>query len=310
MLICFWSPGHIGDIYIDALFLHYICKLNYNIPFYYYYIQGDVFVNNIQNLSRIFGNTEYNCKMGNETPPECAQDISFLQYLYTNVGIYTHHKVSNVNGCEILFLNTWCIPMGYTDFDLTSAIPAWKNTIELINKTYGFNLICNPVTANELITGFNIMKPTNEPNIIEFISHISERNKIFVYNYNPRSVDFDMNKLNSYIHELANNRDNFVFLANENSEFNVYPNVKCCDTYFNITKKMSCENLLQLWNIAKLCNTIIIIPSGSSWIFFHNLHDIKNINICMFDGQQFVERLNTNIQLICDDTSYSPIKNC
>jgi hypothetical protein len=57
------------------------------------------------------------------------------------------------------------------------------------------------------------MKPTNEPNIIEFISHISERNKIFVYNYNPRSVGFDMNKLNIYIHELVNNRENFVFLA-------------------------------------------------------------------------------------------------
>lgn len=309
MIVCFWDCGHIGDVYIDAIFLHYLCRLNNNIEFYYYNICGDVFFENIPNIKRISGSREYTQTLIDGAPPERAIDGTFLQYLYTNVGRYTHHKVLTINSSDILFINTWCTPMGFTDFELSSAIPSWKNTIELVNSTYGLDLMFNPVTANELIGYFNITHNPIEPITDLFINNIRHKNLLFIYNYTPRSIQFEMNKLNSYIREIAKNTDNFIFLATENKEFNVYPNIKCCDTDFNINKQLSCKNLLQLWNIAKNCNTIIIIPSGSSWTFFHNLDYLKNINVYMFNSQLYADRLNANIQIICNDSSYCPIQN-
>lgn len=310
MIICFWNNNHIGDIYFDSIFLHYICKLNSNVQFYYYWLQGDAFVNNILNLSRIFGNKEYTHNLTEGMPPECAIDMSLANFLGNNMGHNTHLKVLNCNGEDVLFLNTWCNPMGFVDFELSTAIPSWKKTIELINNTYGTNLLFNrDVTANELISGFNIKNPIIEPGIDEFMHSVRNKKLFFIYNYHPRSVHFDMNKLNSYIRQVANNADNFVFLATENNEFNAYPNIKCCETDFHINKQLSCKNLLQLWNIAKKCNTIIIMPSGSSWTFFHNLDDLKNKNIYIFNSQLYTDRLNANIQLICNDSSYCPIQN-
>jgi hypothetical protein len=310
MIICFWSPGHIGDTYIDAVFLHYLCKINNNIQFYYYYIQGDVFFNNIPNLKRIYGKNEYTHTLINGMPPEYAQDVAFIKHLYDNVGIFTHHKVLTINSSEILFVNTWCNPMGFRDFELSSAIPAWKNAIELLNNTYRVNLKFNEITAKELISCFNITNPIIEPSIDNFINSVNDKKLFFIYNYQPRSLQFEMNKLNSYIYEIAKNADNFIILATENKEFNMYPNIKCCETDFKINKQLSCNNLLQLWNIAKKCNTVVIIPSGSSWTFFHNLDDLKNINVCMFNSQVYTDRLNANIQQIYNDNSYTPIQNC
>jgi hypothetical protein len=49
MNICFYNMNHIGDIYFNYFFINVICKQNPNTHFYYYFINGDVFFENIIN---------------------------------------------------------------------------------------------------------------------------------------------------------------------------------------------------------------------------------------------------------------------
>jgi hypothetical protein len=84
-------------------------------------------------------------------------------------------------------------------------------------------------------------------------------------------------------------------LSCHNSIFNDNPKIKFIDKDFNIHYKPSCENLLELWEIASKCKQVILLPSGSNWTFFHKLHIIKE-NQLFITNQDYQKKLNNIIQ--------------
>ena len=53
MNVCFYNMNHAGDLYFSSLFIKLICNQNKDKNFYYYFIKGYVFFENIDNIKRI-----------------------------------------------------------------------------------------------------------------------------------------------------------------------------------------------------------------------------------------------------------------
>ena len=109
MEICFYSMFHIGDVYFSSMFINLICKSNIDVNFYYYFINGHSFFENIQNIKSIQGVEEnYSGTLINGQPPESLLDTKYLQLLNHNNMQFAGDKIITVNGTNFLFINTWC----------------------------------------------------------------------------------------------------------------------------------------------------------------------------------------------------------
>jgi len=291
MKICFYSLAHIGDVYFSSLFIRRICQLNPEINFYYYCIQGDIFFQGISNIQRIdYISNNYNRELINGEPPEQLLDNSTLSFMSQSIGSWTKYKVQIYNGEEILFINTWCDAIECTDFELISANNCWSNIIERINMECGFTLQYECSVYKDLIYDIPVEFCHKESSAIDY------DHTIFVFNYKPRSVGCDFHKLKNYILSLS--ECNKVILACYDSVFDGNPNIQFIDRDFGLSPSPSCSNLVQIWKIAKKCHKVIILPTGSSWIFFHELTELKKGQIYMFDSHYYQHILNTMILLI------------
>jgi len=290
MKICFFNTNHIGDIYFSSFFIRKICQLNPEVDFYYYCIQGDIFFQGVSNIHRIdnFQNN-YNCELVNGEPPERILDNSMLSFILENIGSYTKYKVEIYNGEEILFINTWCYVNKYTDFELISANNCWSNIVERTNREYGFELKYECSVYKDLIYDIHLEFCQKEDCAIDY------DHTIFIFNYKPRSLDFDYNKLCDYILNISETK--IVLLACYESRFMGLPNIRFIDRDFGLYPSPSCLNLLQIWKIVKKCNKIIILPTGSSWTFFHELDDLWMDQIYMFKSSSYCNSLNNMISL-------------
>ena len=291
MKICFFNTNHIGDIYFSSFFIRRICQLNPEIDFYYYCIQGDIFfqgVSNIQRINRLQKN--YNSELINGEPPEQLLDNSTLSFILNTIGSWTKYKVEKYNGEEILFINTWCAVNQCTDFELIAGNNCWSNIVERTNREFGFTLQYECSVYRDLIYKFEIEFCHKE------YSDIDYDNTIFIFNYKPRSLEFDYNKLQNYILSLSESKK--VIVSCYDSILDGNSNIRFIDRDFGFYPTPCCSNLVYLWRIAKKCHKVVILPTGSSWIFFHELTDLLKGQLYMFDCPNYCNSLNSMISLI------------
>ena len=282
MKIVFCSCAHIGDVYFSSLFINNICKYN-DLIFYYYFIQGDIFFNNIKNLKR-FGKfeNEYRENLNNGSPPEDLLNNDILSFVNQNIPhAFLRYKLLNINNESHLFINTLGV-IWHSGWDINSAITAHKSTINDINKEYNINLKYN---FEKLEIGYNLKKNYKKSNI----KYDSLKNSIFIFNYKPRSYSFNMEKLNNFIKEKSIDKNVIIPIYDSFHENN--KNITFCDKTFNILPVPSCENLLYIWEIAKYCSKIFIISTGSSWTYLHILDELNSDQIYMIDQNYYANKL-------------------
>ena len=295
MQICFFNMNHIGDVYFSSFFLRALCRLNLNEHFYFFSILGDVFFENITNIKRL-GKIDdtYKENLINGNPPENLINSDILQILLQNNMHSAAAKVIKIVDQDILFINTWCTTdyLRHVDFDIVSAMNSYANLIKELEKNYNITLNFRLDDAKELLQDISYQ---NE-NFLGKYSNVDLSETEFVFNYVPRSMNFNMGELNNYILKLSETKP--VILACYNSIFDNNPNIKFIDRDYNLIATPSCNNLIELWDIAIQCKKIIILPSGGSWTFFHKLNEIKDDQIFMFNGHHYTPIVNCNINIL------------
>jgi len=293
--ILFYNLNHIGDVYLSSGFINTLVEQNSNINFYYYYILGDCFLLKKKNLKRI-NNCEsvYSTDLQSGDPPEHLVCSDFLNILLENKFEKKQLIIQNFDNKQYLLLNTWAAApvIKHNDFDLISAMDGWKRLIietsKIIKHPLKFHITPH-IDLTNMMTDYPVYELSEE-----------EKNKmkdyIFIFNYKPRSVDFDMNRFENYIDfQVKNNK---VMLANYSKKFDNNENILFFEKYFNIKPTPDCLNLKKIWDIICYCKKIIILPCGSGWTFFHKLKQLRSNQIYIWQGNEYTEKLNNNIKFI------------
>jgi hypothetical protein len=291
MQICFYNINHIGDVYFSSLFINEICKCNKDINFLYYFIQGDFFFEGIPNIKRIDKlEILYKGELSNGSPPEDLLDKSILNILLHNNMQQTGGKIIKINNNDVLFINTWCVSLflNHNDYDINSAIESYNNLILTVNNNFGTSLKLNKTYIP--LTDYLCISQTKEYDRLE--------KTIFVFNYHPRSLNFDMNKLNNFISEQS--KTTKIILSCYDIVFENNPNINFVDKDFHIYPIPSCKNLIDIWEIACKCKEVILLPTGSSWTFLHKLDNLKPQQLVMFNSSEYCNKLNKIINTICN----------
>ena len=295
MKICFYNMNHIGDVYFSSLFIKLICNLNPGKQFLYYFINGDIFLENINNIKRI-GKIEdkYRENLINGNPPENLLNNEILQILIQNNMQKQCAKIIILDNEEILFINTWCASdiLNHDDFDIYPAMNSYHNLVQFINNEYQLNIHFKLENATELLQSINYYNTL----FSEKYSNVVLNDTTIIFNYVPRSLHFNIDTLNNYINELS--KTTKIILSSYNQIFENNENIKFIDKDYNIVPNPSCSNLIEIWEIAIKCKKIIILPSGGSWTFFHKLNAIKDDQIYILDGKNYCDRLNNIINLL------------
>jgi hypothetical protein len=296
MEICFYNMNHIGDIYFNYFFINLLCKQNFSKQFYYCFINGDIFFKDIKNISKISPvETTYSNILTNGSPPEdLLNNIVHNLLLQNNMENIMYKKLFFSNK-EYLFVNLWCASelLLHSEFNFSSAISSYNNLIYNLNYNFKFNLNYKINNISELIEDIDI---NNKIYKCEFenLNKIQFNETIIIFNFKPRSVNFNMILLNNLIFNLS--KDNKIILTTYDAVFDNNINITFIDKDYNIKPNPSCDNLLHIWEIAIKCKKIIILPSGSSFLFFHKLNEIKENQIYMFNNVEYLNILNNNIK--------------
>jgi hypothetical protein len=300
MDICFYTTTHIGDIYFSSLFVNIICKSNKHMNFYYWTFNGDVFFEKIPNIKRLCETqNEYTSSLLNGNPPEKLLDKEndeIFNILKTNNMIDKNNgtamvKIIEISGKKILFVSIWCKNsyLMFDDFDITSATHSYNQLIQKLNHEFQLNLEYRVNHPFELIEDW--IETEEKENLV----HNEFEDYMLVFNYVPRSLSFNMNRLNEFIFKLSEN--NKVILASYDSIFDNNQNIKFIDKDYGIYTTPSCSNLLKIWDIAEKCKKVVILPTGGSWTFLHKIRKIKQNQIGMFNSNYSI-KLNNNIKLL------------
>ena len=296
--IVFYNLNHIGDCYMSSFFINLIVEQNTNINFNYFFIQGDCFIKNRPNISRINKeefNNSYSRTLQSGEEPEKLINNSFLRFLLLNKFQLSQMRVETYNNTNYLFLNTWCASpiIKHSDFDLNSAFEGCKKLILEVKKRYNIELIFDlkpKIDSIKLFPDYNDYKLKEE-------EKEKMKDMIFIFNYKPRSVIFNLGIVENYINEQVNNNQK-VMIANYNMKYENNNNVLFFDRTFNINPSPDCLNLIKMWDIICYCKKIIILPCGATWTFFHKLEYLRNDQIYMLHGDNYIEKLNNNIRFI------------
>lgn len=295
--ICFYNFFHIGDVYFSSFFINHICKLTPDINFLYYFINGDIFFENTPNIQRINNPIEdrYANHLINGYPPECLLNTDVLRFLKINNMEKEGYKVLKFNNKDILFINTWCWSTGLKidDFNIPQAIHAFDKLIDKINKEFNLNINFKCNNCAESIKDICLSYKSNKKFNMD---DKSLEDTIFVFNYNPRSVNYDMRLLNSYILHVS--QTNKVILSTHDKVLENMENISFFDTHYNIYPTPNCENLIDIWEIASKCKHVILQPCGAGWIFFQKLNMLKPNQLYMFNENSYRDKLNDNINLL------------
>ena len=297
MEICFYNFFHIGDTYFSSMFINLICSSNSNVNFYYYFINGHCFFENIPNIKSIQGPEEnYSGTLINGHPPENLLNTKYLKLLHQNNMQWTGDKIITVEGKNVLFINTWCISdnLKHGDYHISSALNSYQNLIKTINSKYNLSLefkINTPIELIRHITHFDCRDwDANKYNECDYT------NTIFIFNFVPRSLGINMGNLNDVISQLR--KSNNIILSCYNSLFDNNSNIKFVDKDYNIRMTPSCRNLIYMWDIASKCKNIVVLPTGSSWCFLHKLDVLRDNQIQMFGSDDCCNKLNGNVNFL------------
>jgi hypothetical protein len=268
--------------------------MNLNTKFLYYFINGDIFFKDITNIERITPiEDKYANELINGNPPEDLLDNNILKVLISNNMQSIDYKIIEYNAKKILFINTWCNSktLIHIDYDIQSAFNVYQNLINNLNSNYNLNLNYTINNYTDLLTNINKYEPSNQLYIDKNLQET-----IFIFNFKPRSLNYNMNILNYHISELS--KSNKIILSRYQQLFENYENIEFADKNYNIYPNPNCKNLIDLWEIASKCKKIILVPSGSCWTFLHKLLLLNKNQLYMFNSIEYCNRLNNNINLL------------
>jgi hypothetical protein len=295
--VCFYNLFHIGDAYFMASMLNVLCKTNPNRIFRYYVTVGDAFFSHITNLHRInYIPTEYHCKHVNGMPPECLVGNSVAYVIQTRLqekgyGPKHRHCIINCEEVPVLFVNTWSPAMEYGEFRYDQALGRWEEEIIRINEEFSLDLKFNVNADKDML--YQPIKSTPIPDVI---TSTTLRTK-FIYNFVTRSVPSHPILINVMLSSFDFDK-NLVIVPFYNDTYPTHPNIKYGDRDFGIVPDPKCSNLLDLWNIAKCCDDIYILPCGATWLMFDK--DIETMNrrncVYMIDSPDYIVGLNKSIK--------------
>jgi hypothetical protein len=292
-----------GDVYAMSFFVKNICQENTEKMFYYYCFLGHCFFENIENLESLNKlEDEYRTELVNGQPPENLLDRTLLDLIVNNIGKTELFKVLTLNGDDILFINTWCLAMNHEDFNFEEGKLAWEKSLKHLNNIFNLDLKINFEIEKLPI---NIEKSFQSELLENKIFDKNEFEKtIFIFNYQPRSMPIDRCSYNNFIKNIS--LENKVMLSTYDSFFENNDNIKFFDIEFKVKPQPSCENILKLWDIAVLSKSIYLIPSGSSFTFFHKINTLHN-KLFMYGSSHFCNLLNKSIEYLFGHKNF--IKN-
>jgi hypothetical protein len=299
MKLCFYNTWHMGDTYFASFFVNLICRQNPDKQFLYYSINGDVFFQNTPNIRRIEPlEREYREGYQNGQAPENGLNCDILTLLKEHNMDGDGGKIISYNNREIFFLNVWCQSqfLKHEDFNLDHAIFAYQQMIPFINNKYGFGLQFHLNSTRELLE--NVRQSTFDISHIQ-TDNLSLNDAIFVFNYVPRSLSgnngyYAVDQLHQTIRNLS--KTYTIIVASHHPYLDNLPNIYFADKDFHIYPRPSCENLLDLWEIAIQCKQIVILVTGGSWTFLHKIDEIKPGQILAVDNiHPFKDKLNNTL---------------
>jgi hypothetical protein len=296
--ICFYNMNHLGDVYFSSIYINIICKLNNEINFLYYFICGDVFYEKIPNIQRInMIENSYKNNLNNGSPPEELIDNEVLNLLIQHDMQHKCAKIIEYNNKNILFVNTWgaseCLQ--HTDYDLESSKYSYERLIQKLNTDYNLNLKFE-INLNESFKDIFKIEIDDFSKLDNNTLFKNLHETIFIFNYRPRSICFDVNILSNFIRELSKNYQ--IILSTYDNTFDNNENIKFFDKDFNIYPDPKCLNLIYIWEIASKCSKIILLETGSCWTFLHKLKVLKENQLFLFNSNDYINRLNNLINVL------------
>lgn len=261
MKICFWNLFQIGDMYFASYFVQRIYQLNPEYDIYFQGKAGDVFYGDVPRLA--------------------TSDLFFLNTEFRSSDGWPKKKHMILN--DILYVNTWCAALGHRETDLD--IECWFSLISELNQAYDLCLkLDDDLLSNYRIKTFEIpTKPVVQP-----------AGDWFIFNYTPKSVS----GANHYVERLQqfirlNHKNNTIYLAEYDQSLDGLENIVMIAS----EKTRSCANLVVMWQLAQHCKNIMLLPSGSSLTFLHQLKHIKS-NLYMLGHQSITDNVNHAIKVL------------
>lgn len=294
MNVCVYNLYHIGDAYFMSSMLNVLCRYNQDRTFYYAVALGDVFFRHIPNLRRVRNVAEIFAN-------GALVDTGILGWLYHEIGTNVPWKVMDISGEKVLFIHSWGSVLGHPEFRHELALQKWQELIHTINLECALDLkFPEPTTVLKEL----LYQPVIHTDIPKQLAMQARRR--FIYNYRTRSVPFNPRLIHILLYAL-HQRDKQqgmptqMILPMHDPTLGDIPGLLFCDRDFGIVPTPDCENLLHIWNIARMCDEVYILPCGACWVIFDErigtLHEKK---IAMIQNPDYVSGLNKSISYFTD----------
>jgi hypothetical protein len=292
MNICFYSTNHLGDILFSNPFIKKICESNPTKRFYQWSLYGNELVCGPTNLHYLKNQNDDNYKTNfvSGLAPEDFIPNDYLKQLFIKnhfTSIF-HFKYEEI---DYIGLNTWCIALGCKeDVNIIQLVSCYNNKIQEINNKFNTDFKIDNYNQWDLLP---CLKDTPITKFINWRATIAFDTKlIFIYNYVPRLVrlNFDMNTFIVHICNLYKNC--IIVVPLYNNLLKNIPNIKFCDKDFDCEDVISGTNLLRINKINYMCDIIIAIPTGASWIWFNVNFKDSHKKIYILEDNGYVNKLN------------------
>ncbi len=291
MKICFISNNHIGDSFFAYPHIKWICENNKDITFYLLIFCGYELFTDIPNLKKL-QDLNYKKELINGEPPQFNSNLDpkLLNITYTNQleNIFTFDYK---NETYIAF-NIWCVSLGMTyedDLNAEKMQKGFYNNLNKLNEKFNLNIV------NKYINNLDLLPKIKDVEINKFVewNNTTNKKKVFIYNYIPRSMNYHVN-IHNAIFSLVKKYSNINFIiAMYQDNLKNLPNVKFCDIDFECTKDISCKNLLMEEKISRYCDLVIIMPTGSAMFFLNKNISSYNNKKYMLENEKYTNKLNS-----------------
>lgn len=312
MKICFFSNYHIGDSFFAHPYIKWICENNKDITFFLLIFCGYELFIDIPNLKKL-QDLNYNKEIVNGNSPEFNSN---LDKKLLNM-IQSKHRENlftfNYNNENYIAFNIWCVSLGMTyeeDLNTEKMQKGFYDNLNKLNEKFKLNIV------NKYISNFDILPSLIDVDITKFFEwyNTTNKKKVFIYNYKPRSLYYHIN-IDNVVFSLVKKYTNINFIvAMYQDNLKNLPNVKFCDIDFECKKDISCKNLLMEEKISRLCDIVIMTPTGSAMFFLNkNILNYNNKKY-MLENEKYTNKLNSyynyclnsNIKII-ENINYSGI---
>lgn len=269
MIIIFYNLAHLGDTYFSQPLISNFCFQNPNDNISVFVLYNWFIYSQIPNLKILYekdnneNNTYINTPSLYHTPFNILNNSKYITFLNF---IKSHEYDSFFIFDNILYINTWIggnkhLFLNDGECDIKILNNNFYNLIQLINKTYGFNLSYNNT---------NIFPTIPSIDITSFLELRKNKKVIFYYNLLPKSCQSFPN---------INHDDIIAFLADYYKDYIICTaidtnikreNIICVSAFgYNITP--CAKNIGFCCHIAMKSNIIFSFDTGACFYYCNSV---------------------------------------